>query len=222
MRLGRKNLLYSMALAGVMMLFLIGYFIYMLPSLYVDYVMEQNLRSICEQHRAYMETGTYDGVKVKNVTACFSMEFPLDGDFVLVTGRAYSAKLQAKDERIRRLLDSCREKLKAYRKQAGETGVFWGKRQNTPEADAKLPSESREQVEAGLDLSEEIDAFIEILQESFSGDSGTGFFPVEVTILSDRGNKEDFFNESVEAHFYSDDLSVLEFGVQDAHNQYAN
>ena len=35
-RLGRKNLLYSMVLAGVMMLFLVGYFICMLPSLYVE------------------------------------------------------------------------------------------------------------------------------------------------------------------------------------------
>ena len=36
MRLGRKNLLYSMALAGILLLFLVGYFICMLPSLYVD------------------------------------------------------------------------------------------------------------------------------------------------------------------------------------------
>ena len=61
MGLRQKNLLYSMVLAGVMMLFLIGYFIYMLPSLYVEHVMEQNLRSIREQHTAYMEKGSYDG-----------------------------------------------------------------------------------------------------------------------------------------------------------------
>ena len=57
MGLGRKNLFYSMALAGAMMLFLIGYFVCMLPSLYVDHVMEQNLKSIYEQHRAYRENG---------------------------------------------------------------------------------------------------------------------------------------------------------------------
>ncbi len=72
MRLGRKNLLYSMALAGVMMVFLVGYFIYMLPSLYVEHMMEQNLKSIYEQHKAYVETGSYENVRVKNVTACFS------------------------------------------------------------------------------------------------------------------------------------------------------
>ena len=86
-RLGRKNLLYSMGLAGVMMLFLVGYFICMLPSLYVDHMMEQNLKSVYEQHRAYMETGSYDGVRVRNATACFSMEIPLDGDCKI--GRAH-------------------------------------------------------------------------------------------------------------------------------------
>lgn len=62
MKLGRKNLLYSMTLAGILMLLLIGYFICMLPSLYVNHVMEQNLKSIREQHKAYMETGSYEGV----------------------------------------------------------------------------------------------------------------------------------------------------------------
>jgi len=55
MRLGQKNLWYSMTLAGFMLLFLVGYFIYMLPSIYVDYVMEQNLKSIRRQHEAYVE-----------------------------------------------------------------------------------------------------------------------------------------------------------------------
>lgn len=41
MKLGRKNLIYSISLAGVLLLFLVGYFIYMLPSLYVDHIMEE-------------------------------------------------------------------------------------------------------------------------------------------------------------------------------------
>ena len=78
MKLGRKNLLYSMAIAAMMLLLLVGYFIYMLPSLYVDYVMEQNLKSVREQHIAYRETGSYEGVKVRNSTACFSVEIPME------------------------------------------------------------------------------------------------------------------------------------------------
>ena len=52
-RLGQRNLFYSMILAGSMLTFLVGYFVYMLPSLYVDYKMEQNLKAVTEQHKAY-------------------------------------------------------------------------------------------------------------------------------------------------------------------------
>ena len=114
MRLGRKNLLYSMALAGVMMVFLVGYFIYMLPSLYVEHMMEQNLKSIYEQHKAYVETGSYENVRVKNVTACFSMEIPLEGDCIFVAGKAFSAEIILKDRRLGEILDSFREKLEKY------------------------------------------------------------------------------------------------------------
>ena len=111
MGLRHKNLLYSMVLAGVMMLFLIGYFIYMLPSLYVEHVMEQNLRSIREQHTAYMEKGSYDGVRVKNATACFSVEIPFRGDEILIAGKAFSAQVTMRDERLRQILQMCREAL---------------------------------------------------------------------------------------------------------------
>ena len=78
-----------MLLAGVMLLFLVGYFINMLPSLYVDYVMEQNLRSVCEQHRAYVESGSYEGVRVRNSTACYSLEIPMEGEYLLITGKSF-------------------------------------------------------------------------------------------------------------------------------------
>ena len=93
MRLGRKNLLYSMALAGILLLFLVGYFICMLPSLYVDYMMGQYLKSIRAQHKAYMEQGTYEGVRVRNSTACISVEIPAQGDWLLITGKSFSAEI---------------------------------------------------------------------------------------------------------------------------------
>ena len=111
MRLGQKNLWYSMTLAGFMLLFLVGYFIYMLPSLYVDYVMEQNLKSIRRQHEAYVEQGSYQGVSVRNCTACISLEIPGEGDYILVTGKAFCVELKSGDERLTRILDSCREWL---------------------------------------------------------------------------------------------------------------
>lgn len=104
MGLGRKNLVYSLILAGIMMLFLVGYFVYMLPALYVDAVMEQNLKSVREQHSSYVRNGTYEGVAVKNSAACFSLEIPFDGDKVFVTGKSFSAEIVVKDTRLYEIL----------------------------------------------------------------------------------------------------------------------
>ena len=90
MGLSKKTFLYSIAIAAIMTAFIIGYFVLMLPSLYVDYVCEQNLRSVLAQHRAYMECGTYEAVRVRNPTACFSVEIPVSGDYVLLTGKSWT------------------------------------------------------------------------------------------------------------------------------------
>lgn len=192
MRLGKKNLLYSMALAGVMLLFLVGYFMYMLPSLYVDYMMEQNLKSIRLQHQTYMEQGSYEGIRVKNSTACISVEFPREGDFFLVTGKAFSARFQIRDERLRRILDSCRERL----------------------------FEARGDLQTGeaLDLEEELRQLGEIFQESVAEEQK---LPVSVE-WSSLPYETEYRNESVKIHTYSGGLCIYETGVEDFSNRYTN
>ena len=51
MGLRKKTFLYSVVLAVIMIAFIIGYFVLMLPSLYVDYVMNSNLESVVEIQR---------------------------------------------------------------------------------------------------------------------------------------------------------------------------
>ena len=46
MRLSKKTFLYSIILAAVMVAFITGYFVFMLPSLYVDYVTDSNFDSV--------------------------------------------------------------------------------------------------------------------------------------------------------------------------------
>lgn len=96
MKLGKRNLFYSIVLAGCMLLFLVGYFVYMLPSLYVNYMMEQNLVSIKNQHIAYMKDGNYGNVQVKNPTACFTLKIPDEGDSIHITAKMFSAKITIK------------------------------------------------------------------------------------------------------------------------------
>ena len=192
MSLGRKNLVYSMLLAGVMLLFLVGYFINMLPSLYVDYVMEQNLKSVCEQHRAYMESGSYEGVRVKNSTACYSLEIPMEGEYILITGKTFSAEVLIKAEGLVRILDRCREKLLAARESGAETD---------------------------MGLEPEIEELEDILQEFLGKENA---LPVEVRLRYTRDMGEEFFNESVKVHFYNDNLFVIESGIEDSGNRYTN
>ena len=186
MRLGRKNLFYSMALAGIMLIFLVGYFIYMLPSLYVDYVMEENLKSIRRQHEAYVEQGSYEGVSVRNSTACISLEIPLEEDYVLVTGKAFSAEISFHDERMNQILDRCRELL--FLADAEEDG----------------------------DLREEMGRFGDILEEVVQEDSS---LPVSLNFRYLQDMEEEFCNESVKIHTYSDNLFITELSVEDASNR---
>lgn len=194
MRLGQKNLWYSMTLAGFMLLFLVGYFIYMLPSLYVDYVMEQNLKSIRRQHEAYVEQGSYQGVSVRNSTACISLEIPGEGDYILVTGKAFCVELKSGDERLTRILDSCREWL----------FKIW----------------DREALEQSVDnLRLELDELLELLK-ALARDNAA--LPISLNWRYLQDIEGEFFNESIKIHTYSDHLFILELGIEDANNRYFN
>ncbi len=175
-----------------MLLFLVGYFINMLPSLYVDYVMEQNLRSVCEQHRAYVESGSYEGVRVRNSTACYSLEIPMEGEYLLITGKSFSAEVQIKAEGLVRILDRCREKLLAAREHGAETDMR---------------------------LEPEMEELADILQEFLGKENA---LPVAVKLRYSRDMGEEFFNESVKVHFYTDNMFVIESGIQDSSNRYTN
>lgn len=192
MRLGRKNLLYSMALAGILLLFLVGYFICMLPSLYVDYVMGQHLRSIREQHKAYMEQGSYEGVRVNNSTACISVDIPVEGEWIVITGKAFSVEVRLQDQRLNEILDRCRKKLFAA---------------------------EGSQAQDALDLEKEMEELGEVLQSAVQGDKS---LPVNLRWRYLKNVDDEFFNESVKIHSYSDGVFVIESSIEDSGNRYAN
>lgn len=193
MRLGRKNLLYSMSLAGILLLFLVGYFIYMLPSLYIDYVMSQHLKSIREQHRAYMEQGSYEGVRVDNSTACVSVEIPVEGEWIVITGKAFSVEVRLQDQRLYGILDRCRKKLFA--------------------------AEGNAAAEDALDLEKEMEELGEVLRSVVQGDPS---LPVNLRWRYLKNVEEEFFNESLKIHSYSDGVFVIETSIEDSGNRYAN
>ncbi len=108
MGLRKKTFLYSVALAVIMIAFVIGYFVSMLPSLYVDYVMNSNLESAAEIQQGYMEERSYDHLTVKNPSATYTMEIPNTGDEVYITGKFFKLTITVQDEELRNLLDRAR------------------------------------------------------------------------------------------------------------------
>ena len=89
MGLSKKTFLYSILLAAVMTVFITGYFVFMLPSLYVSYVMRSNLESVTEIHKGYMEDKSYDNLTVKNPSSTYSLEIPREGNRLFVSGKFF-------------------------------------------------------------------------------------------------------------------------------------
>lgn len=113
--LDRKNRLYSVILAVILLGCLVGYFICMLPSLYVSYRMEQNLKSVEMQHKAYIETGSYDGIKLANPVACFSVKIPDVGDSVFFISQSWQLELRAETPEAKAGFSQLREFMHRYR-----------------------------------------------------------------------------------------------------------
>ena len=108
MGLRKKTFLYSVVLAVIMIAFIIGYFVLMLPSLYVDYVMNSNLESVVEIQRGYMEQRSYDHLTVKNPSSVYTMEIPNTGNEVYIAGKFFKLTIIVQDEELLNLLDRAR------------------------------------------------------------------------------------------------------------------
>lgn len=196
MKLGRRNLFYSIILAGSMLSFLIGYFVCMLPSLYVEYMTEQNLRAVKEQHKAFVENGNYAEVQVKNPTACFSIKLPDQGSDIFITSKLFSVKVAITDERLLKSFSELRRFLKAY-----------GGQEDFP------LENDREQ------FKKEAENLVEIIKETFTGAHS---LPVEIQRIETGNTGIEYRGEYEKIHLVSDTFVVLEMGVEDGNNRYTN
>lgn len=111
MGLRKKTFLYSIVLAVIMIVFVIGYFVLMLPSLYVDYVMDSNLESVTEIQQGYMKERNYDNLTVKNPSSVFTMEVPNAGNQVYFAGKFFKLTITVQDEDLQTLLDRTRKMM---------------------------------------------------------------------------------------------------------------
>lgn len=198
LKLGGRNLFYSMVLAGCMLTFLVGYFVYMLPSLYVDYMMEQNLRAVTEQHKVYMKSGSYANVQVKNPTACFSVKIPNEEDSIYLTAKFFSIKINMQEEQYKQMFSSFRNLLKSYdfkedmgydKDKTGEYEEVWR------------------------------ETLMQLFHDFFPEDASV---PFQIVHLEQQDMESAYGSEYQKVHMMSNDLVVMEMGVEDNNNQYVN
>lgn len=192
MSLSKKTLLYSTALALLMVVFVIGYFAVMLPSLYVDYVERSNLDSVVEIQKGYMENRTYDGLSVRNPTSVYSLEIPDEGDELFVAGKFFALTVTVRDEELRSLLERMRMLLS-----------------NVSSADFSQDAEY-----FGEDALEEGGALWAQLKEKFTGENWLPeTYPVELQVETKESSS--IFGQEYWKLHQMDNLLVYEAGVSD-------
>lgn len=197
MKLSKKNLIYSVMLAAVLMSLMIAYFVFMLPSLYVDYMQSRNLNSIVAQHRAYLEDGDYSGVSVNNPVACFTVEIPFEEDCVYFTNMAVKGRLEPKDDVLTEIFREIKEWIVRFRENTDEL---------TEEA---FEAELREKLKQWERM---LSRYEELIEE----------LPFEFTLIQDQDYSGLFLSESMKYHRISENLYVVEASVEDRNHQYSN
>lgn len=203
-KLGGRNLFYSMILAGCMLAFLVGYFVYMLPSLYVDYTMEQNLQSIKAQHKMYVQSGSYADVQVKNPTACFSIKIPDTEDSIYFATKFFSVKIDVEDSEIKELFAEFRGLLKVYDQNDGGGSAY-----DTDHFNEQFSEKAQDWGETLRGT------FQKMLPENLG-------LPFQIQILEQKSIENEYRNEYSKVHRVADDLIVFEMGVEDRSNKYIN
>ena len=106
--LSKKTLLYSSIISVIIVCLIVGYFILMLPSLYVDYMEYRNYYSIVELQKGYMKAGSYENLTVNNPTSTMTLDIPLEGNTFYAVNQFFRLSVEVKDQKIQDLLDKVR------------------------------------------------------------------------------------------------------------------
>lgn len=212
MKLSRKTFLYSIILAAGMVALIIIYFVLMLPQLYVDYVMDSNLQSVADIQEGYMEKGNYDGLEVKNPSTVYTVEIPMEGEQVIVTGKFLKMTLVIRDEELSAILEDIRGMMKE------------GKGLELLENSPKMQEENRDIKEENRETSGEsgerytkeelLDLWNGMKDKFLTEEMISGEYPVEAR-LEFKEDRSIYKEEYHKFHRISDEVMVYEYGVSD-------
>jgi len=108
MNLSKKTLLYSTLISILMLSLLIGYFILMLPSLYVSYMQDRNYMSAVKLQESLMKTGNYDNSTVKSASGTITIKIPLTGNRIYLLNQFFTSTVEIHNQELISFLDKLR------------------------------------------------------------------------------------------------------------------
>ena len=109
MNLSKRTFLYSLFISAAIVVLVIGYFITLLPSLYVDYTNKVNFNSAKLLHNTYLESGNYGNEVLRNPSSTLTLTIPSNGNVIQVYNIFGKANVTLKDDNLINVLDMMRE-----------------------------------------------------------------------------------------------------------------
>jgi len=199
MKLTHKNLLYTAIISGVLTILVLGYFIFMLPSLYVDYVTEENYESVLAQQKGYLASGSYQDVKVKT-PACMTIDVPFSQDAIVLTGKMFQIEIEPSTDEMKALVQDIKSFIKEKTEMFEDSGKF--------EEDAFY-----DELEAKLKVWKD-----SLLDQNILVDD----LPFDITTQVESSNAFNYENETMDFRYVSDNTIIFVAGVDDGETKYSN
>lgn len=193
MGLSKKTFCYSILMAVLLIFFVIIYFVLMLPSLYVNYMEKENLKSVEAVQKHYMKERSYNGVKVKNPTGSITAEIPLHGSRIYLAGINYRVTVEVTDEALKDVLSQYQNAVLAADSLENVT----------------LPDIDKETIKS---LKQKL--LPEQLMDSQN-------YPLSIDAKVDTGLSE-FKEKPSRIHLITNNLIIFEGGVKDKMNDYTS
>ena len=109
MNLSKKTFTYSSIMAACIVVIVLGYFILMLPSLYVNYMERLNYDSIKEVQKVYLRDRCYKNVKSRNPTSTCTVYIPKNKDEIKVENALGTIDAIIYDQDIKNILNEGRK-----------------------------------------------------------------------------------------------------------------
>lgn len=200
MKLIHKNLLYTAIVTSILTILVIGYFVFMLPSLYVDYMSNENYESIVEQHKGYLKEKSYKNVTVKN-PSCMTVDISFSEDSFIVTGKSFQTTITPTTDEMKKLLSDIKNYAKSNIKSFQDADTSVSKKEFSTELEEKVLEWKESFMEQAT--------FLENLPFTFTTQSDSSYYKY-------------YWDESTKLHYLSEDTIVIEAGVYDGENHYTN